>query len=1018
MNKHLLKKALSISLTGAMAVTAFSCAGAFMTSANATDSESVILDYEPVNSDPYLRDKIQDSAILHCFDWKYTDIIADLENIAKAGFSAIQTSPVQPSEGVGAWYWLYQPTGFTVGTNELGTPDELKELCEAAHSYGIKVIVDVVANHLAGNHENIQEDLQPEQYWHTEGEIKNYNNRYEVTHGKIGMDDINSENEYVQEVVADYVKALKNLGVDGIRWDAAKHIGLPSEDCNFWSAVTQEGLYNYGEILTGPTDKGSEDLMKEYTDYMSVTDSSYANDLVRAFNKGTAPSSTGNWVNRGIDKNKLVYWGESHDTYSNGEGKDTNGISQNVIDRAYAVAAAQNDAAVLYLSRPFATARDSIRIGVKGSTHYMSPEIAAVNHFHNVMSGKADAYGVSDNCAVITRENGGAVIVCGEGSGEVSVENVNCYAPSGTYKDEVTGNEFTVTADTITGTVGESGIAVIYDTDGYGYASKMYCDTDSDTSFTGKMTVKIHAIEMKTKNFTVTDGINTWGGTFDDDEIEIVIGEQDGDIGCDFLDNSTITLTLYGTLEDGNSYSITYTYYKLASRKLPEITSGGIIYDNTATGWEDVNIYVYDESGATTITNSTWPGVKMTKEADDYFSYQLPEQFAECTHIMVIFNNNGNDQIPGAMQSGLTMAYTDQKLYDGTKWVHLAGEPTEPEPVVDAKYGIVGSMNGWGSSSDFPMTETETGIYVGKTKELKAGDYQFKVRAFNDATWGESYGVYEEDDDRTNNSQTNLEAHLDENGYIYVMLDTTTEDEITWGVSYAVVYGDGEPEWIFTGKPSEEEPEPEPALSQYYAVIKSADGEPIEVFMYDENDGTYSITTDVLPAGTYELQVRDSKDSENFLGLYDKEKETNINTTSATLVLTEPSAIYMELSPQELYDGLYLAYASVASDGTYADYTRSAPSSYDPEDDRQPSEPEQSTDPGQSPESEQSTVKEPSSIEQSQIQPSQTAQPSQTSQTSNTPIQTGDHTPVMAIALIGMISAAAVFFTSRKKADK
>ncbi len=1006
MSKRLLKKALSISLTGAMAVTAFSCAGAFMTSANA-----VIDEYG-------LVDDIQDGAILHCFDWKYTDIIADLENIAKAGFSAIQTSPVQPSEGVGAWYWLYQPLGFTVGTNELGTPEELKELCEAAHDYGIKVVVDVVANHLAGNHDNIQEDLKPDEYWHTEGAIKNYNDRYDITHGQLDMPDLNSENEYVQEVVADYVKALKNLGVDGIRWDAAKHIGLPSEGCNFWSAVTQEGLYNYGEILTGPTDKGSEDLMKEYTDYISVTDSSYATDLVRAFNKGKAPTSDGNWVKRGIDKNKLVYWGESHDTYSNGEGKDTNAVSQDVIDRAYAVAAAQSDAAVLYLSRPFATARDSIRIGVKGSTHYMAPEIAAVNHFHNAMIGKADAYGVSDNCAVITRENGGAVIVCGDSTGKYSVENVNGYVPAGTYKDEVTGNEFIVTDTTITGEIGGKGIAVIYNSE---FVSKVFCDTDSDTSFTDHMLVTLMAVDMEFPvSFEVTDGENTWEDYIMQDFIEIPIGKRIDDIGVDLNDNSTVTLTISGTGKNGKDVSMTYTYYKLASRQFPEITDGGIIYDNTATGWEDVNIYVYDESGAETITNGAWPGVKMTKEADDYFSYQLPEQFAECKHIMVIFNNNGKDQIPGAMQAGLTMAYTDQKLYDGTKWVHLAGEIQQEEPVEKTKYGIVGSMTDW--NSDFPMYETEKGVYVGKTKELAAGEYQFKVRA--DGAWDENYGEYEPEYDRTFDSQTNIRAHLDDKGYIYVKLDTTTDDEITWGVSYAVVYGDGEPEWIFTGKPSEE---PEPVLSPYYAVIKNADGEPVEVFMYDGNDNTYSVTTDVLPAGTYELLVRDSKDSENFLGLYDKEKETNINTTSAILVLTEPSAIYVELSPQELYDGLYLAYATVASDGTHIGYTRSAPSSYDPkDDDQQSSEPEQSSKPEQSTDTEEpSKVDEPSNAESQQgsnNSPDSNNTNNNTNTNTNTNtnnnVNTGDSTPFIAVTLAGLLSAAVVFFTSRKKTEK
>jgi len=41
----------------------------------------------------------------------------------------------------------------------------LHELCDEADKYGIKIIVDVVANHLAGDHTNIAEDLKPDKYW-------------------------------------------------------------------------------------------------------------------------------------------------------------------------------------------------------------------------------------------------------------------------------------------------------------------------------------------------------------------------------------------------------------------------------------------------------------------------------------------------------------------------------------------------------------------------------------------------------------------------------------------------------------------------------------------------------------------------------------------------------------------------------------------------------------------------------------------------------------------------------------
>ena len=129
---------------------------------------------QETNQNEYgLAKNIQDGVTLHCFDWKYNDIKAELPNIAKAGFTSVQTSPAQVGAKSGVWYWLYQPRGFYAGTNDLGTVDELRSLCQEADKYGIKVIVDVVANHLAGDHSNIQYDLKNGQYWHNYGKVTN-----------------------------------------------------------------------------------------------------------------------------------------------------------------------------------------------------------------------------------------------------------------------------------------------------------------------------------------------------------------------------------------------------------------------------------------------------------------------------------------------------------------------------------------------------------------------------------------------------------------------------------------------------------------------------------------------------------------------------------------------------------------------------------------------------------------------------------------------------------------------------
>ena len=117
--------------------------------------------------------------------------------------------------------------------------------------------------------------------------------------------------------------------------------------------------------------------MKEYTNYISVTDSTYSANVRKALKNGNISGSIGNYSERGVAKNKLVYWAESHDTFSNnGSGDDASQyIDQNKIDRAYAIVASQNNATALYFSRPSSTDKETIMAGQKGSTHFTSPKL-------------------------------------------------------------------------------------------------------------------------------------------------------------------------------------------------------------------------------------------------------------------------------------------------------------------------------------------------------------------------------------------------------------------------------------------------------------------------------------------------------------------------------------------------------------------------------------------------------------------------------------------------------------------
>ena len=422
-----------------------------------------------------LADNIQDGNILHCFCWKYDDIKDMLPEIAEAGFTSVQVSPPQATAGTGAWWWFYQPLGFYIGSNAMGNEQSLKALCSEAHNYGIKIIADVVANHLAGDHSNIQDDLKDGQYWHSEQYNADDGDRYRVTHGKIGMPDLATENSHVQDCVIKYLAQLKSAGVDGIRFDAAKHIGLPSEGDQFWARVTAStDLWSYGEILNNPgisLDEGAStrqqaiNVMKEYSNYIGITDSVYGKLLRDELAKGKFPDSpsvyAGAWM--GIANTRLVYWGESHDTWSNNDdwGSSRN-VDQNVIDRAYAIAGSRNHITALYLSRPFSKDKDSIMIGAKGSTHFTSKEVAAVNHYKNALNGQDDYYTTGGGCGVVCRAGGAVVALASGGNTDVTVPNGGGTVTPGTYTDEISGSTWTVTATQMTGHIGESGIAVFY----------------------------------------------------------------------------------------------------------------------------------------------------------------------------------------------------------------------------------------------------------------------------------------------------------------------------------------------------------------------------------------------------------------------------------------------------------------------------------------------------------------------------------------------------------------------------
>ena len=586
-----------------------------------------------------LKDNIQDGVILHCFDWTLADIQEEIPNIAKAGFTAVQTSPVHERAGKGSvWYDVYRPYDFKIG-NGLGTEADLKALCAKAHEYGVKVIVDVVANHT--DHPNVAARLKDESLYHERFGVGNWNDRHQVTFGMIGMWDLDTNNPTVQAIIKQYIQDLKACGVDGIRWDAIKHIALPSEGDSFMQNVVDQEMYNYGEILdsTGGNDNV---LFPEYQTYMSITDNGYGNGFANSFAGGSINESVGNFNQRNAKTEKLVYWGESHDTYANDGGESKN-KSQNVIDRAYAVVAGNNGATALYFSRPAQKAKNDIKFGDKGSVHFKDAEVAQVNHMHNVCAGEPNYY-VKGNGVCAQVRKSGAIIVLGSGSDrDVTVANGagdGKWLKPGTYKDMVGGGAFTVNASTISGHVGESGIAVIYQSGPIVLTPEVLFDPADGTAFSD---------ETLTVTATPLNATSAWiqvnGG-----EKETFTAAKQFTVGADVAYGKNVTITWGATDKAGKTETGSVTYKKVKAY-VPELDKADEISCFLETSKAAAAVYVWNGKVSPVIEyagawndaiNKKLPLVGKNAEGKNVFKWTYDGTETSVPTQIIFLDGNGN----------------------------------------------------------------------------------------------------------------------------------------------------------------------------------------------------------------------------------------------------------------------------------------------------------------------------------------------------------------------------------------
>ena len=637
-----------------------------------------------VSTDFKTADNVADGAILQAFSWDFNTIKASMADIAAAGFSAVQTSPINEClkgdaggmelYGDGKWYYHYQPTDFKIGNYQLGTRDEFKAMCDEAHKYGVKVIVDVIANHTTPATSLISQDLikagggSLKTLYHkgNSKDISDYSNRLQCTTYKMGgLPDINTERTSFQDYFIEYLNDCVACGADGFRHDTAKHIGLPDDPKekdgfknNFWERVTTDvtnakNLFVYGEVL-----QGGYDRLQDYMKAIGRTTASVYGSKIRSalVNNIVDTSAVKEYWLTGEGKS-IVTWVESHDNYIN-DGTWSQ-LSDDQVIAGWAIIAARKDGTPLFFSRPYGSEDGSEwgmnRIGAQGSDIYKDKRVRAVNFFRTAMKGEnEELVNPNDSSTAIMVERGdkGAVIV---NIGSDSLDTgFSINLPDGEYTDRVDGKTvYTVEDGELTSDKPIKGgsVVVLYNDDYVEYAKCANAGVAKGTKFLtdeDKIDVTLTLENAKKATYTIDGGkaVSFKNG----DKITIKKPKS----------GSVVKLELNSENAQGVK---SYERAEFTFRKSYVVEIGSTVYFEKPDDWGDkVYAYVYniDED-----ENDVWPGVEMKHESGDKYSYELDDDWDSPR---IIFNDGKEEnalQYPGVYEKSLELE--DGKTYKAEK---------------------------------------------------------------------------------------------------------------------------------------------------------------------------------------------------------------------------------------------------------------------------------------------------------------------------------------------------------------
>lgn len=211
-----------------------------------------------MNFDFYKRSTIYEVNLRqYSVDGDITSFINHLPRLSEMGVDIIWLMPIHPIGLINRKGELGSPYSimdFNEIHHEYGTKKDFKNLVERVHSFGMKIIMDWVANHTSWDH--VWTQSNPEYY------LRDENGKLISPYDWTDVIQINHENAFVHEAMIESMSHwVREFNIDGFRadmahltplyfWKKAKHeIELIKPDLIWLGETESENYYEVFDIL-------------------------------------------------------------------------------------------------------------------------------------------------------------------------------------------------------------------------------------------------------------------------------------------------------------------------------------------------------------------------------------------------------------------------------------------------------------------------------------------------------------------------------------------------------------------------------------------------------------------------------------------------------------------------------------------------------------------------------------------------------------------------------------------------